>query len=244
MIGDFGSFIIRFIKGVEAAVTRTILLKDDDRSKKDQTELKKNFDKMQERIKEQQCFENQDHILADQKKLREDEQKKLGYERKRREEISERVYAKRFKAKHGKYPDGYVNRFEQKPKKFKGAMPKGFEQTQSEINLVEKKEAEKILAEERQYEETIFGTVTTENSISGNNSINGRVPMSAKLRHEVFKRDNYRCRECGMTNKETILHVDHINPVSKGGTDDLKNLQTLCKTCNLAKHTRKWEGGK
>ena len=41
------------------------------------------------------------------------------------------------------------------------------------------------------------------------------VNIFAKLRHEVFKRDNYRCRECGATNKETTLEIDHIVPVSK-----------------------------
>lgn len=71
----------------------------------------------------------------------------------------------------------------------------------------------------------------------------GRQPIPRKLRHEVFKRDGYRCRECGATNKETRLHVDHIKPVAKGGTNDLSNLQTLCEECNRAKYTDEWIGG-
>lgn len=56
------------------------------------------------------------------------------------------------------------------------------------------------------------------------------------MRHEVFKRDNYTCCECGATKKEgATLHIDHIIPVSKGGTDELSNLQTLCTDCNLNK---------
>lgn len=56
------------------------------------------------------------------------------------------------------------------------------------------------------------------------------------MRHEVFKRDNYTCCECGATKKEgATLHIDHIIPVSKGGTDELSNLQTLCADCNLNK---------
>ncbi|WP_296866332.1 HNH endonuclease [uncultured Methanobrevibacter sp.] len=79
----------------------------------------------------------------------------------------------------------------------------------------------------------------------GNNLISRfkRKPISGKLRHQVFQRDNYRCRECGATNKETTLHIDHIKPVSKGGTNHIDNLQTLCKKCNLAKSTDEWVGG-
>lgn len=72
---------------------------------------------------------------------------------------------------------------------------------------------------------------------------NPRDPISNSLRHEVFKRDNYKCKECGRTNKESVLHVDHIIPVSQNGTDELSNLQTLCSECNLNKRDRAWNGG-
>jgi len=67
---------------------------------------------------------------------------------------------------------------------------------------------------------------------------NNRTPFTKSIRHEVFKKDNFCCVECGATNKEIILHVDHIIPVSRGGTDELDNLQTLCESCNLAKKNR------
>lgn len=40
------------------------------------------------------------------------------------------------------------------------------------------------------------------------------------------------CRMCG---RRTHLHVDHILPTSQGGSNQLKNLQILCVTCNLGK---------
>lgn len=67
-----------------------------------------------------------------------------------------------------------------------------------------------------------------------------RSPISQALRHEVFKRDEYKCIECGSTDKDSILHVDHMLPVSQGGTDEMSNLQTLCSKCNLAKSNRCW----
>ena len=63
-----------------------------------------------------------------------------------------------------------------------------------------------------------------------------RTNIPRGLRHEVFKRDNYTCRECGAKKSDgATLHVDHIIPVSKGGNDELDNLQTLCSDCNLNK---------
>ena len=71
----------------------------------------------------------------------------------------------------------------------------------------------------------------------------GRQPIPRKLRHEVFKRDGYRCCECGASKDETSLEIDHILPVAKGGTNDIDNLQTLCRECNRMKHTDEWVGG-
>lgn len=68
--------------------------------------------------------------------------------------------------------------------------------------------------------------------------MNERVPMSKSLRFEVFKRDNFACQYCGKGAPEVILHVDHINPVAGGGTNDILNLITACVACNLGKGAR------
>jgi predicted restriction endonuclease len=71
-----------------------------------------------------------------------------------------------------------------------------------------------------------------------------RKVFTKSIRHEVFKRDEYRCLECGATNQETSLHIDHILPVSQGGSDEMSNLQTLCRDCNLSKSNRAWKAGR
>jgi 5-methylcytosine-specific restriction endonuclease McrA len=41
---------------------------------------------------------------------------------------------------------------------------------------------------------------------------------------------------CGVTTKDgATLEIDHIRPVSRGGTNDPDNLQVLCRDCNAGK---------
>ena len=58
------------------------------------------------------------------------------------------------------------------------------------------------------------------------------------LRFDVLVRDKFRCRACGVGAKEARLEIDHIIPVSKGGLTMLKNLQTLCRSCNRGKSAK------
>lgn len=65
-----------------------------------------------------------------------------------------------------------------------------------------------------------------------------RKPISKTIRFEVFKRDSFKCVYCGSAAPEVILHVDHIQPISKGGSNDIVNLATACQPCNLGKKAR------
>lgn len=59
--------------------------------------------------------------------------------------------------------------------------------------------------------------------------------ISKRIRFEVFKRDSFICQYCGRSAPNVTLEVDHIEPISKGGTDDILNLITSCKDCNRGK---------
>ncbi len=50
--------------------------------------------------------------------------------------------------------------------------------------------------------------------------------------NKLLKKYKFKCVNCGITENLTI---DHIKPVSKGGTDNFKNLQILCGSCNSSK---------
>lgn len=62
-----------------------------------------------------------------------------------------------------------------------------------------------------------------------------RKPIPKNIRFEVFKRDKFTCQYCGASAPDVILEVDHLKPVSKGGTNDLLNLVTSCRDCNRGK---------
>jgi 5-methylcytosine-specific restriction endonuclease McrA len=57
----------------------------------------------------------------------------------------------------------------------------------------------------------------------------------------VFRRDGYKCVYCG--SQEAPFHCDHHIPQCLGGSNQVENLVTACKTCNLKKHGKspeKW----
>ncbi len=62
-----------------------------------------------------------------------------------------------------------------------------------------------------------------------------RKPISESVRHEVWRRDLGRCVKCGSKEK---LEFDHIIPVSKGGSNTVRNIQLLCETCNRQKSNK------
>jgi uncharacterized protein YozE (UPF0346 family) len=66
-----------------------------------------------------------------------------------------------------------------------------------------------------------------------------RSGLSLSLRFDVFRRDDYRCQICGATASDGVrLEVDHKDPVANGGGDEMKNLWTLCFSCNRGKGTK------
>lgn len=51
----------------------------------------------------------------------------------------------------------------------------------------------------------------------------------------VYAKCNWTCAICGNPVKYKKMTVDHIIPLSKGGTNAMDNLQLACKRCNLMK---------
>lgn len=68
-----------------------------------------------------------------------------------------------------------------------------------------------------------------------------RALMTQALRTSIKERDDYTCQKCGANIYEEtnlLLEIDHIIPLSKGGTSIESNLQTLCWRCNRSKGSK------
>lgn len=59
--------------------------------------------------------------------------------------------------------------------------------------------------------------------------------FTSKERSEIYIRDKGRCGICGEFIPLNEFTIDHIIPISKGGTYDYDNLQCCCFKCNQLK---------
>ena len=65
----------------------------------------------------------------------------------------------------------------------------------------------------------------------------------AELCAIIYRRDGYICAYCA--DIEGPFHIDHIEPLTRSGTNDPDNLCVACRTCNLSKgdlFVKEWQG--
>lgn len=68
-----------------------------------------------------------------------------------------------------------------------------------------------------------------------------RALMTSKLREYIKQRDDYTCKSCSISTyaeRNLLLEIDHIIPLSKGGVTTESNLQTRCWRCNRTKGSK------
>lgn len=95
---------------------------------------------------------------------------------------------------------------------------------QSVLKKERKKMIERQTLDELIAEGLVFNVTASKNG--------GRQTIPSDVANAVWNRDGGRCCICGAREE---LEFDHIIPVSKGGATTFRNLQLLCKTCNIKK---------
>lgn len=62
-----------------------------------------------------------------------------------------------------------------------------------------------------------------------------RPRSGVRRRFKILSKFGFTCQYCGRKAPEVILHIDHIIPRSKGGSNNSENLTVACMDCNFGK---------
>lgn len=86
-----------------------------------------------------------------------------------------------------------------------------------------------------------MGKVTTvKNPVPNSDKFSGmdsseRVLIPKAIKEEVYRRSNNTCAICGKPLSRFSYSIDHIIPLSRGGTNNIDNLRAVHPTCNKLK---------
>lgn len=116
---------------------------------------------------------------------------------------------------------------------------KKYDQSEKEmiIEEIEKKEIkEKVYEKERKkmLEREVLDELIEEGKVFNvyTKKDGNRTTIPLDIANAVWNRDGGKCCICGSREN---LEFDHIIPISKGGATTFRNLQILCKNCNIRK---------
>ena len=66
-------------------------------------------------------------------------------------------------------------------------------------------------------------------------TLNKKYPLTKEKLAKIMEKTNEKCYYCPNPLNENNITIDHLKPVSKGGTNHLNNLVPACRSCNFSK---------
>jgi len=84
-------------------------------------------------------------------------------------------------------------------------------------------------------EKKMFERLKNKYELSDKEIKNRREKIPENVRVAVWRRDEGKCVKCGSREN---LEYDHIIPISKGGSNTVRNIELLCEKCNREKYNK------
>ena len=77
--------------------------------------------------------------------------------------------------------------------------------------------------------------IEIQKAINRHRRVKGRGTYSLQDWEELKRKHGYTCLDCGKKEPEIKLTRDHVNPISKGGSNLISNIEPRCQPCNSRK---------
>lgn len=102
-------------------------------------------------------------------------------------------------------------------------------------NVVPADEFVKVHSEDMEMHETAYKKVSEVDNDKDLVVVNRKRQFTVQERNDIYAKTQGRCYYCGEFVRFDEYTIDHIIPISRGGTNDMENLTCACKPCNLFK---------